>query len=54
MNKKGQAFINVLGGLLILAGGILVIFDYVNLGLLLALLGSLIEAIKIILSQGVK
>lgn len=54
MDKKGQVFINTLAGLLIVAGGILVIFNYVNLGLLVTLLGSLIEAIKVILSQGVR
>lgn len=54
-NKKAQAdIINLLAGIIIIAGGIAVVFNYVNLGLLLGGLGALIEAIKIVLSQGVK
>ncbi|MFW6233366.1 MAG: hypothetical protein ACOC3Z_01750 [Nanoarchaeota archaeon] len=53
--KKGQTeIINLIAGLIVIAGGVLVIFDYINLGLLLTGLGAVIEAIKLTLQQGVK
>ena len=57
MDKKGINPINILDlilGLCIVAGGISIIFNYVNLGLLLAALGTLFEALKIVIVQGPK
>lgn len=46
--------INIISGLLLVAGGLVVIFNYVNFGLLLCGLGVVIESIKIVMSQGLK
>lgn len=54
VNKKGVAAIDIIAGLIMLAAGILVFMSYVNLGLLLTAIGTIIEAIKIVLSQGAK
>ncbi|MFW5846937.1 MAG: hypothetical protein ACOCUU_02135 [Nanoarchaeota archaeon] len=55
MNNKAQSnVVNVMAGLILLAGGFSLIFNYVNLGLLLAGLGALIEAIKIVMQTGLK
>lgn len=55
MSKKAQVnLINIIAGLIIVAGGIAVIFNYVNLGLLLSGLGAVIEAIKIVVRGGLK
>jgi len=54
-NKRGQfSTINLIAGIIIMAGGVAVIFNYINLGLLLGGLGALIEAIKIVMNQGLK
>lgn len=53
--KKGQAdVINIIAGLVVISGGIAIILNYVNLGLMLGGLGVLIEAIKIAFTQGLK
>jgi hypothetical protein len=55
MNKKAQAdAVNIIAGLIVIAGGIAVALNYVNLGLLLSGLGAVIEAIKIISIGGLK
>ena len=55
MNNKVQtSTINLIAGLVIIAGGISVIFNYINLGLLLAGVGSVIEAIKLVTQYGIK
>jgi len=56
MNKKSLTFnpIDVISGLIIVAGGILIIFSNVNIGILLTIVGSLFEALKIVLSQGLR
>jgi len=54
MNKKALIPIDVIAGLVILAAGILVFASYTNLGLLLVAIGTIIEAIKIVLLQGIK
>ena len=55
MNKKASInIIDLILGLFIVAGGISIIFSYVNLGLFLAALGTVLEAFKILISQGLK
>lgn len=54
--KKAQnqySIYDIIAGLLIISGGVFVVFSYVNLGLFIALIGSLLEAIKILIKQGV-
>ncbi len=54
-NKIGQGnLINLLAGLIVIAGGVAILFNYVNLGLILGGLGALIEAIKIAFMQGLR
>lgn len=54
-NKKGQTeLINIIAGLIVITGGVLVIFEYINLGLLFTGLGAVIEAIKLTIQQGVR
>ena len=54
-NKKGIVNIaNLICGLIVVAGGVAIFVNYINLGLALAGLGVLIEAIKIIFTQGLK
>jgi hypothetical protein len=55
MNKKGQSdLLNILFGSIVVAGGALIIFNYVNLGLVITGLGVVFEGIKLVLSQGIK
>jgi len=54
MNKKALIPIDIIAGLIILTAGILVFASYTNLGLLLVAIGTIIEAIKIVLLQGIK
>ena len=55
MDKKASVnIIDLILGLFIVAGGISIIFSYVNLGLFLAALGTVLEAFKILISQGLK
>jgi hypothetical protein len=54
-NKKGILnIVNLICGLIIIAGGVSVFINYINLGLALAGLGILIEAIKMVLTHGLK
>ena len=54
-SKRGQLeLINIISGLLLVSGGLVVIFNYVNFGLLLSGLAVVIEAVKIVMSQGLK
>ena len=54
-SKRGQLeLINIISGLLLVAGGLVVIFNYVNFGLLLSGLAVVIEAVKIVMNQGLK
>lgn len=46
--------IDVAAGLLIIIGGAAVIFGYVNYGLLVTGIGSVVEAVKIFVQQGPK
>jgi len=53
--KKAQTdAINIIAGLIIISGGALVIFNYINLGLLMAGLGTVIEAIKLVMQSGIR
>ena len=54
MKKAQTNLINIIVGLIIVSGGLLVAFDYVNFGLLLAGLGVVFEGFKIVLTQGLK
>ena len=54
-SKRGQLeLINIISGLLLVSGGLVVIFNYVNFGLLLSGLAVVIEAVKIVMNQGLK
>jgi len=54
MDKKGLAFniIDFIAGVLIIAGGIILIGGKVNGGSLLTSIGLLIELIKLVIKQG--
>lgn len=54
-NKKSMVdIINLITGLLLIMGGVLVISNYVNLGLLLAIIGTLFKALEIVIKTGIK
>ena len=54
-NKKGIVnIVNLICGLIVIAGGVAIFVNYVNLGLALVGLSILVEAIKIIFTQGLK
>jgi len=53
--KRAQiefSLFDIIAGLLIISGGVFVVFSYTNLGLFVALVGSLLEAVKILIKQG--
>ena len=54
IEKKGSIFnpIDIMAGLLLVVSGVVVILGNVNLGTVLAGLGLLIEAIKIMIQKG--
>ncbi len=56
MDNKGLTFnpVDIISGLIIIAGGVLIITSNVNIGILLTVIGSLFEALKIVLTQGLK
>lgn len=52
-NKKGVInTIDLIAGIVIILGGVVTIADKVNLGVVLASIGLLIEALKILLKSG--
>lgn len=54
MNKEAQiSLIDIIAGLIVIAGGTFVVFSYVNLGTFLASVGLVIEIIKLLIKQGV-
>lgn len=55
MDKKAITLnlFDIICGLLIIAGGVFVVFSWINLGLFLSALGTFIETIKILIKQGV-
>lgn len=53
LKKKAQIDIfDVLAGLIVIAGGVLITFSKVNIGSLFASLGLVFEIIKIVLEKG--
>mgnify|MGYP001575145707 CR=1 FL=1 len=46
--------IDVIAGLVVIGAGVLTIFGYVNLAVIVGGIGFLIEAIKVALSQGLR
>ncbi len=55
MNKLGSLnLINLITGITIISGGFLVIFNFSNLGFILAILGSLIKAIESLAVGGLR
>jgi len=55
MDKKASvSIIDIFLGIFIIAGGISIIFSYVNLGLFLAAFGTVLEAFKILIVHGLK
>ena len=55
MNRRATLdIINFITGLLIIAGGVMVIFNYVNLGLLVTIIGTLFKALEVVLRSRVK
>jgi len=55
-NKKALNLdpINIISGIIIIGGGLLVLLNYVNLGLLIALIGTLFKAFESVIKLGVK
>jgi hypothetical protein len=55
MERKGVVLnlFDIICGLIIIAGGVFVVFSWINLGLVFAAAGSLFEAMKILIKQGV-
>lgn len=54
IEKKAQLSIDIIAGIIIFFAGLMIMLQYVNLGLLLVGLGTLIETIKIVAFQGLK
>ncbi len=56
MDKKGFTFniVDLIAGIIIIAGGGLIVANYVNLGTFLTALGAVFEGTKIVLTQGLK
>jgi len=55
-NKKALTLdpLNIISGIIIIAGGILVLLSYVNLGLLITLIGTLFKAFEVVIKSGAK
>ena len=55
-NKKALSLdpLNIISGIIIIAGGILVLLNYINLGLLTTLIGTLFKAVEAVIKTGVK
>jgi len=55
MSRKGAIEpVNLIAGIILIFGGILLISNSVNLGLLIALVGTLIKAIEVVIRGGIK
>ena len=46
--------INIIAGIIVIAGGFLVLLNYVNLGLLMAIIGTLFKAFETAIKSGIK
>ena len=55
VDKKGTIdAVNLIAGIVIIFGGILVTLNYVNLGLLITVIGTLFKAIEVVIKGGIK
>ena len=53
MGKKASVdVLNVIFGLIVIVGGVIIMFDKVNLGSLIASMGLVFELIKIVIEKG--
>ena len=53
MKRKAQVdLLNIIFGLIVISGGVVIMFNYVNLGSLLASLGLIFELIKLVAEKG--
>jgi len=54
MNEKGQLdLLNIIFGLIVICGGIVISFGMVNLGSLVVTMGLLLELFKLVIQRGV-
>lgn len=56
MNKKAQSnyILDIIFGLIVISGGVLILFRYITLGSLITSIGLVFELIKTVVEQGVK
>ncbi|MEK6820632.1 MAG: hypothetical protein AABX71_02880 [Nanoarchaeota archaeon] len=53
MAKKAQVdLLNLIFGIVVIAGGVVIVFNKVNLGSLIASIGLVFELIKIVVQRG--
>ena len=50
--KKAQGIIELISGITVIIGGVLVLFNFVNAGSLVVTVGLLFELIKIVIEKG--
>mgnify|MGYP001571390712 CR=1 FL=1 len=55
-NKKAILLdpINIISSIIIIAGGVLVLLNYVNLGLLVTIIGTFFKAMEFVIKSGIK
>jgi len=46
--------VNLIAGIIIISGGVLVMLNYINLGLLVTIIGILFKAIEVVIKGGIK
>lgn len=53
VNKAGQLdLLNVIFGLIVICGGVVISFGMVNLGSLIATMGLMLELVKLVIQRG--
>ena len=53
MSKKASVdILNVIFGIVVIMGGVMIMFDKINLGSLIASMGLVFELIKIVIEKG--
>ncbi len=53
MNKSGQMdLLNVIFGLIVICGGVIISLDMVNLGSLVTSVGLMLELVKLVIQKG--
>ncbi len=53
MDKKGQLdLLNIIFGIIVISGGVIIAMDRVNLGSLIASMGLVFELIKLVVQKG--